>query len=139
MSFHFQQINQEPIHVLSLVDYIGNEECRQVERELECLLKAGHRHVIVDFSALRFITTASLLRFANQIRSFRRQNGHLALANVPSSAKRLFRIAKLQKLLKPTSALAVAIKSLESDPRPASEPNGASLDRTLASDPGTIL
>jgi anti-anti-sigma factor len=122
MSFNSQRVNREAFHILSVGGYMGNDECCKLETELEHLLQHGHRHVIIDFRALTFITTASLLRVSKQLRRFERGKWQLRLANLPPFATRLMKIARLERALKPAVDLAMAIQSLSlTEPRAAKQ------------------
>jgi anti-anti-sigma factor len=112
MSFNFQRVSQESFEVLSVDGYMGNGECRKLEAELERLLQQGRRRVIIDFVALTFITSASLVRMTRQMRRFQRQDAELKIAGLPPFAARLIKTVRLERVLKPESDLAEAIRSL---------------------------
>ena len=112
MRFYIQRITRESFHVLSVGGYMGNEECRKLEAELEELHQQGHKHVIIDFVALTFITSASLSRLSEQVRRFQRAKCELKLAGLPPLAIRLIKVGGLESALKPAEDLAAAIKSI---------------------------
>lgn len=103
---------------------MGNDECSKLEIELERLLQQGHRRVIIDFVALTFITSASLLRLAQQTRRFQREEGELKIEGFPPFAARLTRFARLERALKPAVGLAAAIQSLPVIETSAPKQNG---------------
>jgi anti-anti-sigma regulatory factor len=88
MIFEIQRIDGADFQVLSVSGYMGNENCTKFEAELEQLCHHGHRLVIIDFTALTFVTGASLARPASQTRWFQSKGGEIRLCGLSTSATR---------------------------------------------------
>lgn len=112
MTFGIQRLDREDFQVLSVGGYMGNDECENLEAELERLFQQGHRQVIVDFAALSFVTSASLVRLAKQARWFQREGGEIRLCGMPTSATRLLKLALLERTLNVAADLAAAVQSV---------------------------
>ena len=68
---------------------MGNEEYHQLEREINSLIEAKHQHLILDCSALTFITSVNLDRIFKSSQQLRERGGQIRIVGLSLMAQRM--------------------------------------------------
>ncbi|WP_169714787.1 STAS domain-containing protein [Spirochaeta cellobiosiphila] len=66
--------------------------------------------VILDMSRVKFVDSSGLGALLNAVRSLKKQNGHLKLANVQESVAVLFKMVRLENVVKSYPDINAALK-----------------------------
>jgi anti-anti-sigma factor len=119
--FSLQRINQGEVQVVAISGYMGNDEFHRLDNELERVQQERCRGVILDCSALTFITSLSLARLLLVTQLFRRHGCEFRLAGLSSSASKTAQAIGFDSKLELQPNVTTAIKSMRKGA--ASKPN----------------
>lgn len=132
MSFDIQRSDHEDFQVLLVRGYMGNADCAKLLSKLDDVFGQGCRQVILDFTALTFVTTTSLARLANQVDRLQEEGGDIRCCGLSALVTRLLAFGRLEGLLTVAPDLAAAVE-LVSPPERLPRPNQTTASRPAAS------
>jgi anti-anti-sigma factor len=90
-----------PSAVVAVRGEIDLHTSGELRTALMCLADAGHTHIVVDFSGVRFCDAAGLGVLVAASNRLRRRGGTLSLVGVRPPQRKILRITGLDELFRP--------------------------------------
>ena len=88
----------EEIHVLEIEGRIDMKTASEIERELDSLKNTNVVKIIVDFSAVNYISSGGLRVFLTALKWTKAGNGDLKLVSLEKNVEKIFRLAGFTKI-----------------------------------------
>ena len=88
----------EDIHILEIEGRIDMKTASEIESELDALKNANVAKIIVDFSAVNYISSGGLRVFLTALKWTKAGNGDLKLVNLEKNVEKIFRLAGFTKI-----------------------------------------
>ena len=88
----------EDIHILQIEGRIDMKTASEIEHELDALKNTNVVKIIVDFSAVNYISSGGLRVFLTALKWTKAGNGDLKLVNLEKNVEKIFRLAGFTKI-----------------------------------------
>lgn len=127
------------VSILRVSGYVDTTTSPDLERRLQALLREKRFHIVVDLSAVEYISSAGWGIFISEIREIREQAGDLKLAGMIADVREVFDLLEFENILQsyPDADLAVAsYGAIVPANQPASGVEGTSSTSTAELIPG---
>ena len=99
MSFEFQLDNQNNVQHLTLIGRLDSATFITLEKTINGLFSASGDRVLIDFSALSYISSAGLRLILVAAKRARRIEGRLILCGLSPSVREVFEISGFLKIM----------------------------------------
>lgn len=90
---------EDDICIVTCKGRIDTDNYSEAERAMTDIVEAGHKRLVLDFSALDYISSAGLRTLINLAKRIKREDGVLAIASMNEFIKEVFDIAGFQILI----------------------------------------
>ncbi len=88
----------EDIYILEIEGRIDMKTASEIERELDSLKEANIVKIIIDFSAVNYISSGGLRVFLTALKWTKAGNGDLKLVSLEKNVEKIFRLAGFTKI-----------------------------------------
>ncbi len=88
----------EDIHILEIEGRIDMKTASEIEHELDSLKEANIVKIIIDFSAVNYISSGGLRVFLTALKWTKAGNGDLKLVSLEKNVEKIFRLAGFTKI-----------------------------------------
>ncbi len=112
MTFQSEIIETEGAHRVTLSGRLDSATSSDFERSLQGLFQAAGDKVMMDFSALDYISSAGLRVVLMAAKRAKQGQGHLVLYGLQTHVKEVFEISGFLKILEVANDRAAALASL---------------------------
>lgn len=88
----------EEIHIVEIEGRIDMKTASDIEHELDALKNANVVKIIIDFSAVNYISSGGLRVFLTALKWTKAGNGDLKLVSLEKNVEKIFRLAGFTKI-----------------------------------------
>lgn len=110
MILHFDKSDRNGVTVLEFKGSIhSGPDCRQLEKEIESIIHAGHNKLVLDLTHLTHIDSSAIGSIVRCISKIKGADGMMRIAGPTGMVEQAFKITQLHKVIEifPTVAEAV--------------------------------
>jgi anti-sigma B factor antagonist len=99
MDFKRKHISPEIVALEMSGRFLMGPDCRQIEKEIDALVQANHKRVILDFSGVIQIDSAGVGQVVKSFTKVKNAGGNLRLAGVKGMLEGVFKMTQVHKVI----------------------------------------
>lgn len=122
ISISFSRPEENPdVSVISVRGFVDTTTSAELEESLKRLLRKGRYDIVIDLSAVNYISSAGWGIFISEIKEIRENGGDLKLAGMISDVYEVFELLEFQTILESFDSVDEAVVSFGSPHTPSAD------------------